>query len=107
MDVATGKINMGKYELDAIQKLLTGRYRSEWNKRNFSTTVLERDGVIELLSKCATIASDLKTTDPTTQNVGSLHYNSAQDLKEKFTNTLAELRQTIQKAVAALKTHGY
>jgi len=107
MDVATGKTNMSKYDLDSIQKLLTGRYRSEWNKRNFSTTVLERDGVIELLSKCATIASDLKVTDPTTQNVGSLHYNSAQDLKEKFTNTLAELRQTIQKADVALKTHGY
>ena len=107
MDVATGKTNMSKYDLDRIQKLLTGRYRSEWNKRNFSTTILERDGVIELLSKCSTIASDLKATDPTTQNVNSLLYNSARDLKEKFTNTLAELRQTIQKADAALKTHGY
>ena len=107
MDVATGKTNMSKYDLDRIQKLLTGRYRSEWNKRNFSTTILERDGAIELLSKCSTIASDLKATDPTTQNVNSLLYNSARDLKEKFTNTLAELRQTMQKADAAVKTHGY
>ena len=107
MDVATGKINMSKYELDAIQKLLTGRYRSEWNKRNLSTNILERDGVIELLSKCSTIASDLKATDPTTQNVNRLLYNSARDLKENFVRTLAELRQTIQKADAALKTHGY
>ena len=107
MDVATGKTNMSKYDLDRIQKLLTGRYRSEWNKRNFSTTILERDGVIELLSKCSTIASDLKATDPTTQNVNSLLYISAQNLRENFVKTLAELRQTIQKADAALKTYKY